>query len=44
LKSKQAGEEIAKRNIRSFQADMLSNNEVGEEDRFDKERERMQKK
>ncbi len=30
--------------FRSFQADLLSNNEVGEEDRFDKERERMQKK
>jgi hypothetical protein len=44
LKSKQAGEEIAKRNIRSFQADLLSNNEVGEESRFDKETERMQKK
>ena len=44
LKSKQAGAEIAERNIRSFQADLLSNNEVGEEDRFDKERERMQKK
>ncbi len=44
LKSKQAGEEIAKRNIRSFQADLLSNDEVGEENRFDKERERMQKK
>ena len=40
LKSKQAGEEIAERNIRSYQADLLSNNEVGEEDRFDKERER----
>ncbi len=40
LKSKQAGAEIAERNIRSFQADLLSNNEVGEEDRFDKERER----
>ena len=44
LKSKQAGEEIAQRNTQSFQADLLSNNEVGEEDRFDKERERMQKK
>ncbi len=44
LKSKQAGAKIAERNIRSFQADLLSNNEVGEEDRFDKERERMQKK
>ncbi len=39
LKSKQAGEEIAERNIRSFQVDLLSNDEVGEEDRFDKERE-----
>ena len=44
MKSTQAGEEIAERNIRCFQADLLSNNEVGEEDRFDKERERMQKK
>jgi hypothetical protein len=44
LKSKQAGEEIAERNIRSFQADLLSNDEVGEESRFDKGRERMQKK
>jgi hypothetical protein len=28
----------------SFQADLLSNDEVGEENRFDRERERMQKK
>jgi hypothetical protein len=40
LKSKQAGEEIAQRNTQSFMADFLSNDEVGEEDRFDKERER----
>jgi hypothetical protein len=44
LKSKQAGEEIAQRYTQSFMADFLSNHEVGEEDRFDKERERMQKK
>ncbi len=44
LKSKQAGEEIAERNIRSFMVGMLNNDEVEEEDRFDKERERMQKK
>jgi hypothetical protein len=44
LKSKQAGEEIAQRNTQSFMADFLSNDEVGEEDRFDKEKERMQKK
>ncbi len=44
LKSKQAGDEIAKRNTRTFMADMLRNDEVGEENRFDKERERMQKK
>jgi hypothetical protein len=43
LKSKQAGEEIAQINTQSFMADFLSNDEVGEEDRFDKERERMQK-
>ncbi len=43
LKSKQAGEKIAQRNTQSFMVDFLSNGEVGEEDKFDKERERMQK-
>ena len=40
LKSKQAGEEIAQRNSKSFMADYLSDGEVGEENKFDKERER----
>ena len=40
LKSKQADEETTQR----FMADNLSNGEVGEDEKFDKERERMHKK
>ena len=40
LKRKQAGEETTQR----FMADYLSNGEVGEDNKFDKERERMHKK
>ena len=36
LKSKQAGEEIAQRNTQSFMADYLSNDQVGEDDKFDR--------
>jgi hypothetical protein len=44
LKSKQAGEENIQRNTQRFMADYLSNGEVGEDNKFDKERERMHKK